>query len=447
MLTSSSKRRALFAAAVTVALAAPVFTGSASADPKQLGALVGVGSDTTENVVNGFAGYDNGSYYTPVKSITGDRQLVSWDATAPTGAADNCISLAGGIKVQRPNGSTNGRAALSRAFDGVAVTNAAGGWGTTADCGPASNSGRQDVSGLIDFARSSSGSSSAGTGALTYVPFARDAVGIATYRAAGSPVTSFTFSEIETLYKASATGASLTKSNGTENVRIIFCGIQLGSGTQKFSLTAASSTTTAVTATQESNATSECNALTGTLPTGVSFGTGTSLGRLQEHDAAGLKAKGDLLAATAGHTGDQVIVFFSAAKFISKANGLVPGNPGPLGVDLATMSPSSSVGPTGKGYTGTLSTTGTSTLAVDGTYYADTKFGRDVYNVLPTSILTGAGNTDIKELFVGTTANPTARLCTTPATTTVATLGFGTPVATCGSTTMTGSFVAGVFNV
>ena len=449
MLTSSSKRRVLFAAAVTVALAAPVFTGSASADPKQFGALVGVGSDTTENVINGFAGFDSGNYYTPLSSPTGNRQLVSWDATAPTGAADNCISLAGGIKVQRPNGSGNGQEALSRAFDGVAVTNAAGGWGTTADCGPASNSGRQDVSGLIDFARSSSGKSSSFAGTdLTFVPFARDAVGVAVYRNAGTPVTDFTYSELETLYKASATGVAITKSNGVENVRIIACGIQLGSGTGSFLLTALNgSTATAVTAPQEAFATSECNALTGTLPAGVAFSTVSgSVGRLQEHDAAGLKAKGDLLAATAGHAGDQVIVFFSAAKFIAKANGIVPGNPGPLGVDLATMSPSAGIGPTGKGYTGTLNASGTSTLAVDTTFYNNTKFGRDVWNVIPTSILTGPGNTDIKELFVGTATVTTPILCAATAVATRATFGFGAPVVACGNTSNQQGFRPGTFN-
>ena len=174
------------------------------------------------------------------------------------------------IKVQRPNGSGNGQEALSRAFDGVAVTNANGGWGTTADCGPTTNSGRQDVSGLIDFARSSSGKSSSFPGTdLTFVPFARDAVGVAVYRAAGTPVTDFTYSELETLYKANATGVSITKSNGVESVRIIACGIQLGSGTGNFLLTALNgSTATAVTASQEANATSECNALTGTLQIG-----------------------------------------------------------------------------------------------------------------------------------------------------------------------------------
>jgi hypothetical protein len=450
MLTSSSKRRALFAVAVTFALAAPAFTGSASADPKQFGALVGVGSDTTENVINGFAGFDSGAYYTPLSSPTGNRQLISWDATAPAGAADNCISLAGGIKVQRPNGSGNGQEALSRAFDGVAVTNAAGGWGTTADCGPASNSGRQDVSGLIDFARSSSGKSSSFAGSdLTFVPFARDAVGVAIYRAAGTPVTDFTYAELETLYKASATGGSITKNNSAStSVRTIACGIQLGSGTGSFLLTALNgATATAVTAGQEANATSECNALTGTLPAGVSFSTVSgSVGRLQEHDAAGLKAKGDLLAATAGHEGDQVIVFFSAAKFIAKANGAVAGNPGPLGVDLATLSPSAGVGPTGKGYTGTLATSGTSTLAVDATFYANTKFGRDVWNVIPTSILTGPGNTDIKELFVGTTANPTAVLCGSIAAATRATFGFGASSVACGNTANTQGFRPGTFN-
>ena len=134
-------------------------------------------------------------------------------------------------------------------------------------------------------------------------------------------------------------------------------------------------------------------------------------------------------------------MFFSVAKFIAKSNGVIAGNPASYNVDLATMTPSAGVGPTGTGYT----KTGT-TYAVDATYYANTKFGRDVYNVLPTSILTGPGNTDIKELFIGTPTVTTPILCATAAQTTVATLGFASET-TCGSQTTKGSFIAGVFNV
>lgn len=417
MLTSTSKRRLLFAAAATVALAAPVLTGSASADPRQLSALVGVGSDTTDAVLNGFAGFENGINYTPVQSsaATGYRQVISFDALPPAGSADNCITpKVGGPSFQRPNGSSNGRRALSRAFDGVAVSSG-GGWGTTADCGAATNGGRQDVSGLIDFARSSSGPASGDVGtALTYVPFGRDAMSFAYYRAAGSPVTSLTFADLVELYTGTTTPGQIVRSNGTENVTIIACGIQLGSGSYSFWNGVVTASTTA-----EATATATCNAL----------GTGA---RVQEHDAAGLKAKGDAAA-----TGVQVIVGFSAGKYIAKANGVMTGDPIPLNVGLGAISANSAATPVDLGvpYTGTAPS-----LAPSSTFYADTKFGRNVYNVLPSSIVTGPGNLDIKDLFVGSTS----KICA--ATSTISTFGFLPIGASCGATTVKGSFFTGTQN-
>jgi len=119
----------------------------------------------------------------------------------------------------------------------------------------------------------------------------------------------------------------------------------------------------------------------------------------------------------------------------------VPGDPAAYNVDLATISSAFSTANIGKPYSGT----GTS-VTVNSTYYTDSKFSRKVYNVLPTSILTGPGNTDIKELFIGTTTVTTPILCATAAQATVATLGFASET-TCGSQTTKGSFIAGVFNV
>src|SRR5262245_14633935 len=146
----------LSAAAMSMVGGAP----SANADPKWPNALVGHGSDTTQDVVGALAGEESGVFYTPIVSnaASGAKVLNSWDAT---GSA--CVTpRAPGASIERGNGSTNGRRILSRAIDG-------GLWGTAAACA------NKPTSGLVDFARSSSGPSGSGT-QLTYIPFGRDAL-------------------------------------------------------------------------------------------------------------------------------------------------------------------------------------------------------------------------------------------------------------------------------
>ena len=55
MLTTKTKK-ALAAGLAVTALGAGLLAGSASADPAQLSAIVGVGSDTTQDVMNALAG-------------------------------------------------------------------------------------------------------------------------------------------------------------------------------------------------------------------------------------------------------------------------------------------------------------------------------------------------------------------------------------------------------
>ena len=106
-------------AAAGLAIGSSLVGGSpASADPKQATALAGFGSDTTQDVLNALAGHVNNNNFTPVQSslATGKKQIVSWDAVGGP-----CITpKAGGQSIVRPNGSTNGRRALSRAIDGFA---------------------------------------------------------------------------------------------------------------------------------------------------------------------------------------------------------------------------------------------------------------------------------------------------------------------------------------
>lgn len=396
MLTSTAKKR-LAAGLVATTMAAGLFTGSANADPAQYTALVGVGSDTTQDVVNALSGKANGILYTPIQSsaATGGRQIVSFDATAPAGVADNCITpKLGAPTFTRPNGSTGGRRALSRAIDGT-------GYGS-AECGIA------DVSGQVDFARSSSGPSGT-TGALTYIPFGRDGVSFAYYRAAGEAgaVKTLTRAELDSLFTSGPATIG--------GVRIVPCGIQDGSGTYTFWNTAAG-----VSASEESSATALCNSL---IPNSLG-------GRAQENDGVDLKARGDALALLPGEANSQVIIGFSAGAFVAKSNLVASPTP-PAGVGIGSISNNGSGTNLGSPVTGTAPN-----LVPNASFFNDGVFGRKVYNVFPTQVITGGGNNDLKDLFVG----PGSKVCQSTAI--INTFGF-LVAPDCGVTTITGDLVAG----
>ncbi|MDP1818338.1 MAG: hypothetical protein Q8K58_00405 [Acidimicrobiales bacterium] len=374
-----------------VGIGALVATGNpATADPKQFNAATGVGSDTTQDVMNALAGFTNTSSYTPAQSsaASGRRQLTSWDAT---GSA--CITpKAPGATFTRPNGSTGGRRALSRSIDGSGYD--------AANCG----GGLKVISGLVQYARSSAGPSGSGT-ALTYIPFGRDALSFGYYANGVAPVTTLTSAQLTSLFR-----------NGPatiDGVEIVPCGIQLGSGTYQFWNTA-----TGNTADQEATGTQVCNSAA------LDAGLNPNLsGRSQENDASALKARGDLPA----FAGKQVIIGFSAANFISQSNGVV-----------ASQLPAGGVVKLGAIDALGLPHTGTApSLSPSSGFYASTTYGRDVYNVLSKGLLDNPGNNDIKTLFVGSTSG----VCTS--TSTIQTFGFLSLGADCGSTTLTGPLVTG----
>jgi ABC-type phosphate transport system substrate-binding protein len=345
--------------AAGAALASVLPTPSAvHADPKQYSALQGVGSDTIEALGNALSGFSGTQAYTPITSGAPSYSLYSsWDALGTA-----CITTkTGGPSFTRPNGSGQGARALSRAID-------AGGFGNAA-CG-----GVKDVSGQIDFARSSSGPSGTGT-ALTYVPFARDGVSFAYYRASGGPaVTSLTKTQLTALFTV---GPQLI-----DGVNIIGCGIQTGSGTYTFW-----NSSVGATASTEATATTDCNNLLGA---GV---------RAQENDGAALKARGD-----AAPAGTQVVIGFSAAAFIAKSN-LVTADPAPpAGVGIGSISDFG-----GSPVAGTAPN-----LTPNSAFYTLAGgFGRYVYNVVSTARIDAlVGNTEIKGLFKG----PNSAVCTADAT-------------------------------
>lgn len=417
MFAASTKKRlaAGFASLAVAATLSSSFTdGSpAHADPKQLTAAIGVGSDTVQDVMNALAGTTNNLYYTPLASsaATGAKQVISFDAVPPSGVTDMCITTKiNGPSFTRPNGSGAGRKALyaasglsSAGWTGSSYTSSSG---TVFSC----SSTAIDLSGSVDFARSSSGPASGDTGTdMTYVPFGRDGVSFAYYQpnpTVGSPtVTSLTRAQLTTLF---TTGAQVI--NGTN---VVPCGIQTSSGTFAFWNKVTTATTT-----QENTATTQCNAL---------------LGRAEENDGTALKARGDALALTAGHANDEVIIGFSAASFIAKGNLVAPGAP-PAGVVMGAISNN------GSGVNLTSPVDGTApNYTPDATFYGDATFGRDVYVVLPTTVATGPGNAPIKSLFTNVGATPAA-ICSRTAT--INTFGF-LAASNCGVTTVKGSWITG----
>jgi hypothetical protein len=162
--------------------------GSALADP--VNNYVGVGSNTTQDVMNAFA------------ALTGDGVLGSYDAVAPlTGDSYNGspaddveiapekepfgVANATGSTTKcdftRPNGSGAGVAAMEYTINPNF---------TNTSLPPAPNTGTQEPGyDCIDFARSSSAPSTNADGDLLYIPFALDALADATGPPTGGTTT------------------------------------------------------------------------------------------------------------------------------------------------------------------------------------------------------------------------------------------------------------------
>ena len=169
--------------------------------------LVGVGSDTTQDVIAGLA--------------TAIPAIGSYDAFTTTGSMIKVTSA--GPSFLRPNGSTEGVKALSAAAQGTAYSSVP----LPLD--------------EVDFARSSSGASGTGT-VLTWIPFATDALGMAVHAAsewprdiplgsaAGDSATNQAFT-LRNIYRGTVTSYS---DSNFEPVIINPLLPQTGSGTRKF---------------------------------------------------------------------------------------------------------------------------------------------------------------------------------------------------------------------
>ncbi|MYS19780.1 Ig-like domain (group 3) [Streptomyces sp. DvalAA-14] len=317
-------RKMRLASAVVVAAIAvsgTVLATPAMADPPAatFRPLVGVGSDTTQDVLNALAGDSvNGTSYAAT-AVTADGQgIASYDAIEPgTGSTSSKITTRkGGPSFPRPNGSGPGRNALTASLDGHAF-----------GAGPG-------VSGVaipdqVDFARSSGGPSASGT-ALTYVPLARDAVGVA---AKGSLLQNLTVDELHDLYSSAS-----PEVNGVPVHPFI---PQVGSGTRKFFLAAIGLTDSDIQ---------------------------PNVGIVQENQA------------NPALTLDNSLVPFSVGSWIAQNNGVSP--------DFSTTAVKNGAFlanvqlPGDSGTTSPVVTVNGKLAPVSG-YYENATFGRDVYDVLP----------------------------------------------------------------
>jgi len=149
-----------------IAQADPIANGTKSI----YGQLTGVGSDTTQDVLNGL------QIAIGRVSTNGDWKLASYDANL----TDSTIQVKedGGTSICRPNGSGNGLKALSVAI-GADDTETCTPFSGSASVWNSDDAAGTSVIGQFQFSRSSSGPTTVADGVVAYVPFAKDAMGYA----------------------------------------------------------------------------------------------------------------------------------------------------------------------------------------------------------------------------------------------------------------------------
>lgn len=198
--------------AIAVGVNALVFgglvAGPASADPTSgvlFGDLVGTGSDTTQDILNGL------SVSLGTNTATGKRYITSYDAAPGSGNGstaadcatddkDEITTVSGSTSFVRPNGSSNGRDTL-RAAIGQASSASIKSFACSLSGGASVTLQSTDIKGLVHYARSSSGPGAGdtnATGVLAYVPFARDAMTVAVSPTTKIPALTFGTASVNT---------------------------------------------------------------------------------------------------------------------------------------------------------------------------------------------------------------------------------------------------------
>lgn len=429
MLSSTLRHRLTGMATIAAAgvAASTLVLSPASADPRQhTNQLVGTGSDTTQEILNAFAGQADDDYYPPLATDgpTGRFQITSWDAVAPGDPQDTftCISPRAGLNsFQRPNGSSQGRMALSLSSSGQPLTFAS----PTGDAACAGKS----TAGIVNFARSSSGPSGNTNLGLAYIPFGRDALtyafsyvdGVAgdAGDATSNGDATLSFAELQSVFQGGGQGTPI---NG---LLVVPCDIQHGSGTQKDwpGKVGAGTTVGLIDA-----AAQRCDALgvVGADPNG----------RLQESKPNQLEMKADAFEAANPGVPAMLVVGHSVSNFVAQSNDASPSF---LVPDVAL----------GSAVPGELPFSGSApTLVPNPDFYSAPNSanaptpGRKVYNVLLSELVDDIGNEQLKQMFVG----PNSQVC--QATATIQKFGFAlldpaasAPADRCGDASARGDFI------
>ncbi|MCG2620357.1 hypothetical protein LVY72_00340 [Arthrobacter sp. I2-34] len=303
---------------------------AASAEPTAADRpLAAVGSDTTQDVWNGLS--NSGPA----------RNVASYNAFGTPGLI---TPKAGGAELARPAGSGAGVKALSAAHNA--------GKHTYVDGGTTYTLAESD----IDFARSSSSPSVAGT-ELTFLPFARDAVTVAYKDSAGSTTLNLTSDQVKNIFSCTE-GAGVTVIGGkpvVDGITLTPKLPQAASGTRSFFLKAAG-----ISAVD-----------TSCIPAGEQI--------YAENSGAALVNEGD-------------IIPFSAAQWIAQKNGVMDDTTG-AGQKLADINSLKAIDPSsavpalkpGNLY-GSASTAPSSGFGT---------FARDTYNVVASDVKTSTEHKDV----------------------------------------------------
>jgi hypothetical protein len=385
--------------------------GTAQADPAATSGIVGVGADVTQDLWAAYTGASpapglasNTSFYTPLNAGSANNfvSVQSYDANPPGGTtvAPGCIvTRAGGNAYDRPNSSTAGIAALLDSVQGVGFENTSGSCTGTPE----------SLTGQIDFARSARGPKSTSASTLTFIPYARDGVGVLFYdpHSGTDPLHALTAAELTSLY---------TSASGSETINgvTVYACLTISGSAPRSNL----ESTLGITDTQAAAAAAAANG--GQCPS-ITQNSGNAF----------------YAAVSSLPAGSGAVIPISSGSWESQANGVALDRSNTAranGVSLADITNSGNTD-LGQPYTvsGGLEVPST-------TYYQDTAWGYNLYTVVPTSkIGSGFGSSaPLKALFVGTGSSQ----CAAAAQTTAHLFGFDSLTGTegtCGSTTTTGT--------
>jgi len=405
-----------------------VATATAHADPAySYGAsnasqgIVVVGSDTIQDLMDGFMGANNNKTYAGLIDVN-NFQIASFDAVEPGTGVNGAQPVYGCIitklnmpTIDRPNGSGSGLQAYSDALQGKSWPNNTD---TTAN-GP--SNGVQGITGqpatcnqnggaaggvplpgsVIDVSRSSSGPGNVNTGdQLRFVPFARGALGVVCYDATthagtANDACNVTTAELQSAYTG---GGTFTDAAG-DTVGV--CTPQPGSGTYKSWATdmdPSASASAAQAAETAAGVASGCNA-------------GTPNYLIEEHNGNAFLVR--VQALISGGSGIKAWVYpMDFSQWTAQADGANVDR----SANLRALSPFSG-SPAGGQATidGVAPTTGSApNITINTNFYEGVgttiNYGRDMYIVVSTPALTGTsksgGNVDLQNMFGSTPTSP-----------------------------------------